>query len=901
MSSCTSLDLSAEDFALEPGYAECADAIKTGAIKKISVSHERLVEQSVGSKHEDHKGENCSEIYANPQILFRKRSKMIEDGNEESVSSEDKKLDESIEKTLPGEEEICLAVGSSSKKKEKKSKKSKVVKEVPPEAPPLPARNYSLYLESEEAEQVVQEVLQDCEKGVDIDASSLDDAFDTEESSTVQTAGGETDNEKKHSESGVNENVDSVVKEQKENVIESGDGSDKDEKEVIYEPSKETQTTDNSDKEHAQPVKDSIKENLTESENLTQNTNVQIENCKLCLSSNSCEGKCENGNSTNNDGRMGKDNCLHVVVKDECGVEKVLKVVEKQESFHLQRRRESSKRNINKCAICDDKNEIEGKDVCSNSPCSSEYIHEEVDINTKDEVNISPNFTTANSTNLLKTKDSVDLLNEEDSKNDKKGVNEGCERISETNELGATLKKTHTDFSIGADVENGKLKSYHYDTDSSNKPDSSEVENNSFLTVAVKMKCISVDSDSDFLNTEDLPKLEISESDLESPFDSSDNSNHLDIETESAGINKLTQRLKTEDVINQCSESARLKEDAKGVDEVTEICCSDDKTCDDCEKVTDDKAVKVHVESSEKSGCFMNVGEETKQLFSDSLNFQTDMSVNEKRRDTGFTGTYQDMDEDVVDGFECQASDKKATLNSRLCVVESENELESDLSKLIGNFNAEVVVDKNEELSDDSAIGNIDDFHQNETLNRKDITNSELNTGASQDTNNSNKLSHRNIENSTSKELHLIYEKEHPNLYEDSEPTHMSLHEALGLTPNNAVTRSHSDSSGHSLLFTTSPNTFIHSNIPNIELENQPELDVTPPPRPPPLSSSSQLESRICVTDQSGQEAKAVTPIDEVPTPFSLSYMKTDQSDDEAPPAIPPRHKTVRTPGRPGK
>jgi len=57
-------------------YAECADAIKHGAIKRISVSHERLVDKGLG--HSEEKLNVEPEIYANPTILFRKKSRLLE-------------------------------------------------------------------------------------------------------------------------------------------------------------------------------------------------------------------------------------------------------------------------------------------------------------------------------------------------------------------------------------------------------------------------------------------------------------------------------------------------------------------------------------------------------------------------------------------------------------------------------------------------------------------------------------------------------------------------------------------------------------------------------------------------------------------------------------------------------
>lgn len=143
LSSCQSLDATADD--IEPDYAECADALKSGSVRmRISVSNERLADQdkSAKTKSKEHiKKSSSSEVYANPQILFKKRSKvLVNDRSSGEFSNRSSDTDRNESFTFSSSESL---------QKDLKEERSSS------QAPPLPARNYSLYLENEEAAQIL--------------------------------------------------------------------------------------------------------------------------------------------------------------------------------------------------------------------------------------------------------------------------------------------------------------------------------------------------------------------------------------------------------------------------------------------------------------------------------------------------------------------------------------------------------------------------------------------------------------------------------------------------------------------------------------------------------------------------------------------------------------------------
>lgn len=953
MSSCTSLDLSAEDFALEPGYAECADAIKSGAIKKISVSHERLVDHSVGTKNEDikAKGEISSEIYANPQILFRKRSKLIEDGNLEDLRETSEKIVAIDDKSASPEKEICLAVEKKGKKKERNSKNIKETKVVPLEAPPLPARNYSLYLENEEAEVVVQEVLQDCARDETIDESSLDEAFETEESGIIvkEDALTKPDTEK-------NFDAFNQTEEEKADIsiglleinskLQGGSGCE------VAKPDNGSisnvdtiETNDKSahsdEKEAVDETSESVKGNQDNSSDLNSNENKTKEGgneqvhkgnsakCSEMCITNTEESdltekyKCDRKKYHDCSDKTNKliqevtvaqndvpslENFLQVNVKDASGNVKILNIIEKEESPTLQKKRENSRK---KSGHCLEGNSIEknhkGDATCNECNklavdfCAKSYLSHTKDLSDSESVS-------QNSTNSNETKSTCIAYHvNQRSTSSKSVIQDSCEKSD------STVMEPQLMLAVQSCKDDVKtIVSGHVNTYQANPCNYinglSEVDSNNFLTVAVKMKNISVDSDSDFFNTEDLPKLEINESDLESPFDSSDNSNNLDIETESAGIDKLTQRLNAEDIPEVCSEQAKPQfnfissksENTCSECEVNKIVEENDAECDKCGSYNDNgKEVSLNndAQSERNEGEVIQLDKESslpveEKLCSNKTDLIQDNYV--------LKATYEVPE--VSEGLsEDKTNDKNATLESKLCVIEPEKGGETDISKLMrGNSddtNAETD-SADTELSDDSAIGNINDLQQNIDFLHSDID------GALSCSNNVenvpdielNKEVESNIsENVTSQDLHLIYIKEHPSLYEDSEPTHMSLQEVMGLSPaHDQVTVTQSDSSGQSVLSVTSPNTFL-THIPNDDGEST----VTPPPRPPPVALGRQPRNMFSLSSTSSQNTAILTPTDEVPPPLRLSYTG-GLSDEGSPPAIPPRLKSVRGTKRPG-
>ena len=149
LSSCQSLDVALDED--EPDYAECADALKGGAVRmRISVSNERLAandKKSTKTKSNEHiKNSSHSELYANPQILFKKRSiALLTDRSSGEFSNRSSETDRNESFTF-----------SSSESLHRDLKEEQTIVQ----APPLPARNYSLYLDNEEAAQLLTDEAQ---------------------------------------------------------------------------------------------------------------------------------------------------------------------------------------------------------------------------------------------------------------------------------------------------------------------------------------------------------------------------------------------------------------------------------------------------------------------------------------------------------------------------------------------------------------------------------------------------------------------------------------------------------------------------------------------------------------------------------------------------------------------
>ena len=166
LSSCQSLDAVVDDD-LEPDYAECADALKSGSVRmKISVSNERLSAQDKFAKTKSNEHIKTSfgqELYANPQILFRKRSRALNERSSGEFSNRSSETDRNESFTFSSSESLQRDL-----KDEHNSS----------QAPPLPARNYSLYLENEEASRLLE-----CNNSI---PKSLDDTNNTSQETNIK-------------------------------------------------------------------------------------------------------------------------------------------------------------------------------------------------------------------------------------------------------------------------------------------------------------------------------------------------------------------------------------------------------------------------------------------------------------------------------------------------------------------------------------------------------------------------------------------------------------------------------------------------------------------------------------------------------------------------------------------
>ncbi|KAH3752196.1 uncharacterized protein LOC127847481 [Dreissena polymorpha] len=489
ISSCTSLDLSAEDFPSEPGYAECADAIKSGAIKKISVSQERLFD-----------GEIVSEIYANPQILFRKRSQQLDEVNLPKDFSQTLKLTiSSGGGHSPHAGQRAIEKKSS---KSKTRKKGKDVKTLPAVAPPLPARNYSLALDGEEADAEVIDLPAKLDEEIDV--------FDTQ-----GEAGGREDFPTK-----LGAAVDRVFDFQ--GVI---DGK-KTEAMLVAEKN------------------DKILEEFVTCGSGIEKLPVDCFDSELgskCAISEISETNCANEGS----GTTVDESCdvegerFHLTVMVTSGDKYTLTVVDRDESTHTMLRRKSNREmrsmdkeecsvviqnndkssKSNSRALCNDGNNCGSSDssdsdtTCENKSCSSAHCTKEN----------SEHFDGRNVDCFKETLGYQEKTCSENSVTDFENVDDS------KGEVILTVEHPSGEFSQGP--ENISYLNPDY----------------LFTVNAIKLRSVSsIDSDGEF--TEDLPKLEIRESDLDSPFDSdqSNTSVNLDIASESSVIAQLTNDLTAE-------------------------------------------------------------------------------------------------------------------------------------------------------------------------------------------------------------------------------------------------------------------------------------------------------------------------------------------------------------------
>lgn len=786
---------------MEPGYAECADAIKSGVIKKVSVSHshEKLDNGTDGkTKHDPN-----SEIYANPQILLRKRSRLLEEGSNEDDNEK-------------GDKETVteISVVKKNKKTDKKKRKQGRVEQT--EAPPLPARNYSLYLENDEAETIVKEVLDDIEQENDGDVTKdVDDEAFNEISESVKS---ETD-------TGISRNEKDIKTSDLTNVSNSPESG------VLSVQSCPTNKIEQSD--HFEQV--------SSSGNLETKCIEEKSDC------------CE----TDEKGKDDDSECFHVTVKDKSGNEKVLRIVEKEESFKIKDKRKEIKEKckLNKKDSCDKETESESSNVLESSANKCDTSNLNVKSETKDfksdsalllsdnsvsgcsdnstKVCVESKEDDANSLSGMSNFDSTNVITDHAKDHDSHiiAISNDCSKTDNIQIVYTDTQNSKDETCIAGKCDSVDSNDSHANSGCANTCTSCSLdtfnsatyhmglcqtnpEHGDLLGVhAVKMKSVSVDSDnSDFLDTSDLPKLEINESDLDNPFDSSDNSNcsghELDIATESAAIDKLTN-----DLTHELEKSN--KSDWNGdVD-------------------TDNRANAKSVESS------------------------TEIVVEEKIETSHSNNP--DVDLTVV----------------------------SPGSMKFGSFSESARTET--EVSDDSAIENNDEDDKDESSlvdleNKTGCDNENMNTSVDMSKEGASKES----DGSLSYSLSVSYEKKYPGLYEDNEPTHMSLEEVMDGSPwLSTVYKAHSPSDEDM--------GFDPFSSPNIPHSDDFTSD-TPPPRPPPLSAS-QLQSRSFTSSQSSQST--VESGDQSP-PFRFAY-GSGLSDEEGPPALPPKiaERPKRRPGKP--
>ena len=516
ISSCTSLDLSVEDFPPEPGYAECADAIKSGAIKKISISHEKLITEDVGGQPDvSIRKEQSSEIYANPQILFNKRSKMTERTPAEhspSRTSSDKDLVGSIESlnsntalTLTGEREPGYGKGEESS----------------PEAPPLPARNYSLYLESDEAADLMSE---------DDKWSGSDDAFEpdyhlfknakllTEGIQALSNKMDEKDIMRTYSES-FEVSIDSKL-------IEGG--------------------SENTSVEHATNNNITKYESVDESD-LKTDTNDDL------LDLDDEKAKVNEKHVTN---PMEEDECVQVTVIDKQGNTKILTVIDKQSSLkHGSKRQKGSSGSIrsasekNTGAVADDSNtldsgkgrveyetEIGKKGFETEKDMEKHILDNQYHETYQEETVMADSFKSAAISHISfipnDTSSSVDR-----EYHSIRHLNSHISDIVTSSDTNLEMDKSSQLICTESMIEpshQGSSPDTSFETKI--KDELNEIQNQTIpglkggsleVVQPVKMYSVSWDSDDEFQGTEHLPKLEIVESDIENVFDCSDSSGRL--------------------------------------------------------------------------------------------------------------------------------------------------------------------------------------------------------------------------------------------------------------------------------------------------------------------------------------------------------------------------------------
>lgn len=782
MSSCTSLDMSAEDFVLEPGYAECADAIKSGAIKKVSVSHERLMEHAGFIKHDDVrlKSEPSSDIYANPQILLRKRSKLLEEAfevggirdlfDEHEVKSTQHGTVIEANKPIDLTKKDNENLGNSSKKRRKMTS-------VGAEAPPLPARNYSLYLEGENADTTVTDVLLDCPNEVD------DNAFETE------------------------------------NIILNVDRRTYDDAAILSNSQLELGKDDKEINKQSETV---IEEIVTEISHAKNAHNLEYTGQNLV-----------------------NDDCLQVTVNYDQGISCVLTVIEKDESSNRKRMIKKSH-----AATKDDSNKEKGINenlgaqpaVETRDLMGLENTQTFIDI-TKDSGIINDVDIDKVNTSLFQSTNSFPQLDESANAIEKQN------KESHANQLVHNYVKemTSSETLYNLEKDTGRVAIPTYQT---NEP--VQYPGHYFLSNTPAVRMISFDSDSDICVVDDLPKLQISESDLVDTFDSSDFS--------------------ADSVFNVCFENATLDQMTLNLINDCEVPLAYDKYSNvECDTGTN--YISDHVAQEFCSQGKSDVNNMKLSPQNDLLLLSSDSAL------------------DISKVVRTENSDVKPVVSniSGNSPISLQTDIINPLSKRLQNlkfkdFSSEKKQNKN--LKDNHYLCGILNCDSG-CINDVDLIMEK--TGLYKST------SDVNDEDCPSPEkLHIKYQHDHPELYEDNEPTHMSINEVLG----------HKHASFLDEVKLTNELEWFDSELQPLHDSIIPEdslsfctLPVNPPPRPP-RPSHSISEGRLAGNIQT-DSSTVNTPIEEALPHFRFDPETGLSCDESPPPAIPPRTQTKKTLSRP--
>ena len=624
---------------------------------------------------------------------------------------------------------------------------------------------------------------------------------------------------------------------------------------------------------------------------------------------NSCGSKGEKSAGESSEccgGVGGEDSCLHVRVKDSEGREKVLTVLEKQESFKVRSKRQQTHRE-----------KSEGGGNASTEGCSD------------DKTECLSNQTKDKYTSACSTVTDTHILDVSESKlNDK-------ERYSHIDMINSSKEHGDVSSNIKLEITPSQADSLHSEATTSIV---SRLTGNLVIPGFIKMTSVS-SLDSEFeVDTEDLPRLEISESDLDSPFETSDHSNNskaeFDIANESASIAQMTESLTsaisdfpgkktgtmnsgqaglesasyTQSVSENSSSSIAKKSNnaassgtehrSENLHETSVICIRGDLNetstaarTQVIQSVTEAQHLSVDTDSCAKGRSDRlnkTAGDFVQQVISDSIRML-------QLTGDGASGFQQNVASDLGVKWDDTVSMDSVYKRSVVTDVVVEKSGKQD-----AHLKTELV------CSDDSAIEDNGDHERERDRNKlmegqKDIT------GKGR----SPMMQHH----SQAVPLSPLTDFD-PNLYDDREPTHMSLSEVMRLSSGESSSLprppppSLSDSHGHyghascrlvwdgaektglkyeceqsgckhtfkntSVLLalsdsdqTSSPLDNSNSNIP-IANQNATTNSEAPPPRPPPIASG---QSQLRRDSRSSQSSRgSLTPQDETLPAFRSVY-----------------------------